>query len=47
MERKSSLGHMPDGTWAFDDDVTRVFDYMLERSIPQYGLMRRAVLDVG
>ena len=47
MERKSSLGHMPDGTWAFDDDVTRVFDDMLERSIPQYDVMRRSVLDVG
>ena len=47
MERKSSLGHMPDGTWAFDDDVTRVFDDMLERSIPQYDVMRRSVLDIG
>ena len=35
------------GHGAFDDDVTRVFDDMLERSIPQYGLMRHSVLDVG
>ncbi len=44
---ESSLGHMPDGRWAFDDSVTQVFDDMLQRSIPQYGVMRRGVFDVG
>ena len=33
---------MPDGKWTFDGDVTDVFDNMLERSIPQYEVMRRA-----
>jgi tRNA (cmo5U34)-methyltransferase len=38
---------MPDGRWAFDASVTDVFSDMLARSIPQYEVMRRAVLDVG
>jgi tRNA (cmo5U34)-methyltransferase len=38
---------VPSGPWAFDDDVARVFDDMLERSIPQYEVMRRAVFDLG
>src|SRR5205823_2452081 len=42
-----SLGHVPDGRWRFDDEVTRVFDDMLERSIPQYDTMRRLVFQVG
>lgn len=33
--------------WAFDEQVTAVFDDMLERSIPQHGVMRDAVLDVA
>jgi tRNA (cmo5U34)-methyltransferase len=33
---------MPQGAWKFDDDVTRVFDDMLARSIPQYSVMRSA-----
>jgi len=33
--------------WAFDDEVTRVFDDMLERSIPQYRTMRSLVHAVG
>lgn len=35
----SSLGHMPEkgsGTWVFDDQVTAVFDDMLNRSVPCY-----------
>lgn len=40
---ESSLGHVPDGRWAFDESVTRVFDDMLERSIPHYWIMRDAV----
>src|SRR3954469_26072054 len=42
-----SLGHMPDGPWEFDDEVTRVFDDMLARSIPQYTTMRGLVYEVG
>ncbi len=36
-----SRGHIPEGPWAFDENVTAVFDDMLERSIPQYAEMRR------
>lgn len=43
----SSLGHMPTGRWEFDDSVTRVFNDMLTRSIPQYEVMRKAVFDIG
>lgn len=38
---------MPEGKWAFDADVTAAFDDMLQRSIPQYDVMRDAVLSVG
>ena len=38
---------MPDGQWEFDESVTQVFDNMLERSIPQYEVMRQAVLDIA
>lgn len=30
----------PKINWQFDEDVTDAFDNMLERSIPQYGIMR-------
>jgi tRNA (cmo5U34)-methyltransferase len=43
----SSLGHLPNGRWAFDDDVTECFEDMLARSIPQYEVMRRACFDLG
>ncbi len=43
----SSLDHVPGGPWEFDDDVTHVFDDMLERSIPQYDTMRGLVFEVG
>lgn len=33
--------------WVFDAEVARVFDDMLERSIPQYAVMRELVLDVA
>lgn len=46
-EPKSSLGHLPEGRWDFDAAVVDVFDDMLKRSIPQYEVMRQAVLDVG
>lgn len=38
---------IPDGPWKFDQEVAETFDNMLERSIPQYQVMRRAVFDVG
>jgi tRNA (cmo5U34)-methyltransferase len=38
---------MPGDRWAFDAEVTAVFDDMLARSIPQYDVMRRAVFDVA
>ena len=34
---------LPKGKWDFDDKVTAVFDDMLERSIPQYHIMREGV----
>ncbi len=43
----SSLGHMPDGKWAFDESVTSVFGDMLARSIPQLSLMRELVFEVA
>jgi tRNA (cmo5U34)-methyltransferase len=33
--------------WAFDDEVSRVFDNMLERSIPQLDVMRQACFDLA
>lgn len=33
--------------WAFDEEVTAVFDNMLERSIPQYEAMRELVKNIG
>lgn len=38
---------MPQGQWAFDDSVTKVFDDMLARSIPQYQVMRRLCFDLA
>jgi tRNA (cmo5U34)-methyltransferase len=37
----------PNGRWEFDTDVTTVFDDMLERSIPQYDVMRESVFEVA
>lgn len=45
-DEKTSVGHMPDGKWAFDADVTAVFDDMIERSIPQYATMRAACNEI-
>jgi tRNA (cmo5U34)-methyltransferase len=39
----TSIGHRPDGAWAFDASVAHVFEDMLARSIPGYGDMRRIV----
>ncbi len=38
---------VPGAKWEFDADVADSFDDMLARSIPQYEVMRRAVVDVG
>ena len=37
---------LADGRWEFDEEVTRVFDDMLARSIPQYQTMRGLVSDL-
>jgi tRNA (cmo5U34)-methyltransferase len=37
----------PGRPWVFDEEVTRAFDDMLERSIPQYHVMRAAVHDIA
>lgn len=37
----------PEGKWIFDADVTKVFENMLSRSIPQYQVMRRVVYTFG
>lgn len=34
---------IPEGKWKFDNSVAEVFDDMLERSIPQYDVMRDVV----
>ena len=39
-------GYAPE-QWAFDDQVTQVFDDMLARSIPQYHVMRAACFGIG
>ena len=38
---------VPGNKWKFDQDVTQVFDNMLERSIPQYEIMRNACFDLA
>lgn len=38
---------IPNGQWKFDGEVTAVFDDMLSRSIPQYGVMRKACFDLA
>jgi tRNA (cmo5U34)-methyltransferase len=38
---------MPDGAWEFDEDVTSVFEDMLERSIPDYAKMRALSNDLA
>ena len=37
----------PAGSWVFDAAVADAFDDMLQRSIPQYEVMRAAVISVG
>tara|TARA_R110000772_G_scaffold233274_1_gene344849 strand:+ start:363 stop:1061 length:699 start_codon:yes stop_codon:yes gene_type:complete len=38
---------MPEGKWEFDEEVTKVFDEMLERSIPDYDGMRRSTTELA
>jgi tRNA (cmo5U34)-methyltransferase len=38
---------MPTGKWEFNQEVAEVFDNMLERSIPQYDVMRYLVKQIG
>jgi len=38
---------MPGEKWAFDTEVTEVFDDMLARSIPQYEVMRKACIGLA
>lgn len=38
---------MPKGKWEFNNDVAEVFDDMLQRSIPEYNLMRELVKRIG
>jgi tRNA (cmo5U34)-methyltransferase len=38
---------VPNSKWQFDDDVTQVFEDMLQRSIPDYETMRQAVIDLA
>lgn len=43
-----SQSHMPAETkWEFDAEVTGCFEDMLQRSIPQYSVMRDAVTEIG
>jgi tRNA (cmo5U34)-methyltransferase len=46
LQGQVDTGYAPD-RWEFDDEVTRVFDDMLSRSIPQYRVMRDAVSSVA
>lgn len=39
--------HVPGEDWKFDESVTKVFDDMLHRSIPQIDVMRETVRDIA
>jgi tRNA (cmo5U34)-methyltransferase len=41
------IAHIPEGKWQFDAEVTTIFEDMLQRSIPQYEVMRKAVTDIA
>jgi len=38
---------IPKDKWDFDNDVTNCFEDMLQRSIPQYDVMRESVFEIG
>jgi tRNA (cmo5U34)-methyltransferase len=42
----TDTGYAPDN-WEFDEQVTKVFDDMLQRSIPQYDVMRKSCFDIA
>lgn len=46
-DKENDKEFLEDGKWVFNEAVTEVFDEMLEASIPQYEIMRKAVLDLG
>lgn len=46
MEKQKDK-HVPGKDWKFDEDVAAVFDDMLQRSIPQYDVMRETVKDIA
>lgn len=48
MQDQTSIGHFPSSDkWQFDATVTQVFEDMLQRSIPQYDVMRTSVVDIA
>lgn len=48
MRESTSVGHLPaKAQWEFDESVTAVFEDMLNRSIPQYGVMRKLCTDIA
>lgn len=48
MEQEKVIDRtMPEGKWEFDAEVTAAFDDMLQRSIPEYEVMRDAVTSMG
>lgn len=47
VNSKSIDQTMPSGKWDFDQKVAGVFDNMLERSIPQYDVMRKSCTDLA
>jgi tRNA (cmo5U34)-methyltransferase len=48
MTEPDAVDHiLPDASWTFDASVAQVFDNMLERSIPQYDVMRSTVAQVA
>jgi len=48
MSKETGTDHvMPEDKWAFDDEVTDVFDDMLARSIPQYDVMRELTFQLA
>ncbi len=46
MTESEDTGYAP-ARWEFDGEVTRVFDDMLARSIPQYDVMRATTCDLA
>lgn len=47
MENTKEDHVLPNSKWEFDQSVTDVFENMLQRSIPQYDVMREAATDIA